>query len=340
MIGNAAHMLQSYVELIYDFGPLVLTFIGVILALFNKERKWTRIIGFVIAGLGLILGSTLKIVERSSSAKKHSAAISSLLSEVYTESTDLMGTSHWPEVRTLEMGRSLLLSTDQLEMKLNHYANDLPTSILREAEEAIEARKKVAIALTEKSKLDLSFPFLAERAWIANHELGKSLCQECSDDFIRSIICREFFEDLPKPPSLPTVTIYVTNHTGQSVQISKKGSYIIFKKYIFDLGIFAYGSLTLSHDTEETSDTIIIEEGSKFKIIGILSSSYGATEIFKKGNHKVQLVFDMNGAKVSRDVQFSQNSFKSRIDLKLTKLDIENDKCADLFKNLPDKAIH
>ncbi|MCJ7778693.1 MAG: hypothetical protein MUP16_10305 [Sedimentisphaerales bacterium] len=316
----------------YDFGPLVLTFIGAILALFSKERKWTRVSGLVLACLGLILGLATKIADRSASAKKHSAAISSLLLEVYSQSNNLMCASHWPEVRTIEMGKSLLLSTDQLEMKLNHYANDLPISILQKTEETIEAQKKVAIALTDKSKLDPSFPILVERAWTANHELGKSICQECSDAFTRSVICGQFFENLPDPPPLPPVTVYITNNTAESVQVSKKGLYIIFEKYIFDLGDLVFwgsGSLTLSHDTEEISDSIIIKDGNIFKITGILSSSYGIAELFKKGNHKVEFIFSINDSKVSKIAQFSQNSFKSGIDLKLTKLDMANDKRAD-----------
>jgi len=321
------HMLQSLMGLVYDFGPIVLTFIGAILALFSKERKWTRISGLSLACLGLILGLTLKMSERSASSKKHSAAISSLLSEVYLQSNNLMCTSHWPEVRTAEIGKSLLLSTDQLEMKLNHYANDLSISILQKTEETIEARKKVAIALTNKSESDPTFPILAERAWIANHELGKLLCQECRDDFIISVICENFFDKLPDPSPLPTVTIYVTNNTGQSVKISKKDIYIIFKKYSFDLGA-VFGVLTLSHNTEETLDTIIIEEDNKVNITGILSSSYGIGELFKKGNYKVEFVFNINDTKVSKIARFNQNSFKSGIDLKLTKHDIENDKRA------------
>jgi hypothetical protein len=236
--------------------------------------------------------------------------------------------TQWPEIRTIEEGKKLSISTDQLEMKLNHYVNNLPINILQKAEETIEARKKVAIALTEKSKLDPSFPILAERAWIANHELGKSLCQECNAPWI----CIDFLKDLPSPPPLPPVTVYVTNHTGQSVQMSKKGIYIIFEKYIFDLGdlsLFGSGSLTLSHDTEESSDTIIIKDGNKFKVTGILSSSYGIAELFKKGNNKVHLAFNINGTMVSKDVRFGQDSFKSEVDLKLTKLDMANDKLAD-----------
>jgi hypothetical protein len=324
-------MLQSFMELVYDFGPIVLTFIGAILALFSRKRKWIRVSGLALACLGLILGLTLKITERSASAKKHSAAISSLLSEVYLQSNNLMCASNWPEVRTVEMGKSLLLSTDQLSMKLNHYANNLPINILQKTEETIEAQKRAAIALTENSKLDSRFPILVERAWIANHELGKLLCQDCNERWI----CTDFFKDLPSPPPLPTVTVYVTNHTGQLVQMSKKGTYIIFEKYIFDLGdltIFGSGSLALSHDTEKISDTIIIKDGNKFKITGILSSSYGIAELFKNGNHKVHLVFRINDAMVSKIAQFSQNSFKSGIDLKLTKLDIVKDKRTDLPK--------
>jgi len=320
-------------ELVYDFGPLVLTFIGAILALFNKERKWTRLVGLALACLGLILGLTLKITERSASAKKQSVAISTLLSDVYLQSSNLMCISHWPEVRTVEIGKSLLLSTEQLEMKLNHYANDLPIDILQKTEKTIEAQKRAAIVLTEHSKLDSRFPILAERAWIANHELGKSLCQECSNTFTRSVICGDYFEKLPDPPPLPTITVYVTNHTGQSVQMSKKGKsiYIIFEKYIFDFGdLSVFGSLTLSPDTEEISDTITIKDGDKIKITGVLSSSYGIAELFKKGNHKVEFVFSINDINVSKIARFSQNSFKSGINLKLTKLDITNNRLADL----------
>jgi hypothetical protein len=315
-------------ELACDFGPLVLTFSGATLALFNKERKWTRLVGLVLACLGLTLGLTLKITERSASSKKHSAAIFSLLLEVYSQSSNLMCASNWPEVGTVEMGKSLFLSTDQLEMKLNHYANDLPISILQKTEETIEAQKRVAIALTENSKLDSSFPLLVERAWIANHELGKLLCQDCNERWL----CTDFLKKLPDPPPLPPVTVYVTNHTGQSVQMSKKGTYIIFEKYIFDLGDLLFGgsgSLTLSYDTEEISDSIIIRDGNKFKITGILSSSYGIAELFKKGNHKVEFLFHINGAIVSKDVRFGQDSFISGVDLKLTKLDIVKDKRAD-----------
>jgi len=321
--------------LVYDFGPIVLTFIGAILALFSKERKWTKLSGLVLACLGLILGLTFKINDRSSTAKRHSAAIFSLLSEVYLQSNNLnlISTTQWPEIRTVEIGNSLLLSTEQLEMKLNHYAKDLPINLLLKTEEAIEARNKVAIALTDKSKLDRSFPLLAEHAYYANYVLGKMLCQECSNDFTRSTMCREFFERFPDPPPLPTIMISITNHTGQTIQILRKGIYKVFEKYNLDLySLNAYGSLLLSNDTNEKLDSIIIKDGNQFKTTGIISSSYGIAELFKKGKNKIEFtLFDINDVTVSKIIRFNQNSFKAVIDIELTKHDTENAKKLNEF---------